>query len=49
MASTKESTTLTEAQTSFLALLMRNIQSKPDIDVSHSSQQGSFLFGNLQY
>ncbi|KAH8762034.1 hypothetical protein F5883DRAFT_646825 [Diaporthe sp. PMI_573] len=32
MASTKESTTLNEAQTNFLALLMRNINSKPDID-----------------
>lgn len=36
MASTKESTTLNEAQTNFLALLMRNIKSKPDIDVSPS-------------
>ncbi|KKY32252.1 hypothetical protein UCDDA912_g07793 [Diaporthe ampelina] len=32
MASTKDSTTLNEAQTNFLALLMRNIKSKPDID-----------------
>ncbi|KAJ0123504.1 hypothetical protein J7T55_011969 [Diaporthe amygdali] len=32
MATSKESVTLNEAQTSFLALLMRNIQTKPDID-----------------
>lgn len=48
MASTKDSTTLNEAQTNFLALLMRNIKSKPDIDVRRSFQQCS-LFGKLRY
>ncbi|KAG8168258.1 hypothetical protein KVR01_003947 [Diaporthe batatas] len=39
MASTKESTTLNEAQTKFLAILMRNVKGKPDIDFDAVSKE----------
>lgn len=39
MASTKESATLNETQTKFLAILMRNVKGKPDIDVSSFFQE----------
>ena len=45
MASTKDSITLNEAQTNFLALLMRNIKSKPDIDVRPRCLTRSPLLG----
>ncbi|POS76750.1 hypothetical protein DHEL01_v204863 [Diaporthe helianthi] len=39
MASTKESVTLSEAQTKFFAILMRNIKGKPDIDFDAVSKE----------
>ncbi|KAL1859754.1 hypothetical protein Daus18300_009476 [Diaporthe australafricana] len=39
MASSKDTTTLNEAQTSFLTLLMKNIKTKPDIDFDAVAQE----------